>query len=399
MLKLQIRFESSWTNSFFEESGDLPLFTSGHMLSESTKDIVAVDFDSKTEIKNAPRLSYLQTLQSANPKLLYKVPVSFKRTVQGVLSRLVGEVRRLRDLDEDHLSFRAINNGTFELKIEHEHSQTSKLTTYEINDIKTGGAGLITNNVLYGNSLESKYLFGHLDLSLAEMCSSIDDIVSLKYSGNWVPESPSVLIDRLNLLMNEQNSSIKSAKKEFDKGCYQSPYLITLRSLAKIFPVDAKNELIERSTSDHVSTIENGGLDMWEIAGALIVAKIKALTEDEKNSYIKSKALTPKGNLSGLAMSGKVGRITPKDVFSFASGSGATSNKMPYSVYVPVIDGEKKIVYIPTGILKKTGDIEFTICNSPELEEELYTAIQNASVGPFHFGKKGVAYVKDIELY
>lgn len=359
---------------------------------------MAVDFDSKTVIENAPLLSYLRTLQSANPKLLYKVPVSFKRTVQGVLSRLIGEVRRLRDIDEDHLSFRSINNGTFELKIEHEHSQTTKLTTYEMNDIQTGGAGLITNNVLYGNSFESKYLFGHLDLSLAEMCSSIDDIVSLKYSGNWVPESPSVLIDRLNRLKDEQETAIKVTQSKADEESYRSPFATALRSLEKIFPSDAVNSLIKLSFSSHVSTIENGGLDRWSIAGSLIVAKINALSDNDRESFIKSGALTKAGGLSGLAMSGNVGNITPKDLYRFASGSSATSNKMPYSINMPVIDGSNKSVKIPTGILEKTGDIEFTICNSPDLEFELHAAIQNASVGPFHFGKKGVAYVKDIEL-
>ncbi len=31
MLELKIRFESSWTNSFYEEPGGAPLFTSGSM--------------------------------------------------------------------------------------------------------------------------------------------------------------------------------------------------------------------------------------------------------------------------------------------------------------------------------------------------------------------------------
>jgi hypothetical protein len=48
--------------------------------------------------------------------------------------------------------------------------------------------------------------------------------------------------------------------------------------------------------------------------------------------------------------------------------------------------------------LKKTGTITFTMNDMPELEHELHTAIEAASVGPFHFGKKGVAYVQSLEL-
>ena len=54
---------------------------------------------------------------------------------------------------------------------------------------------------------------------------------------------------------------------------------------------------------------------------------------------------------------------------------------------------------MPSGVLKKTGTITFTIGDEPELEQELHAAIEAASVGPFHFGKKGVAYVQSLERY
>lgn len=180
MLELKIRFESSWTNSFYTEPGGKPLFTSGSGLAGSlrpTGGLNPVIFDRRAASLSRSRIAYLQALQAANPELLYRVPVSFDRAVQGILARLVGEVRRLSDVETSHLAFRAFQAGECDIDIEHEHSQTTKLATYEVNDIQTGGAGLITNDVLYSQTKISRHLFGHLGQSLMDLEYSIGDVL------------------------------------------------------------------------------------------------------------------------------------------------------------------------------------------------------------------------------
>lgn len=411
MLELKIRFESSWTNSFYTEPGGIPLFTSGSGLAGSLRPkggLSLVNFDRQVASKSGSRIAYLQELQAANPELLYRVPVSFDRAVQGVLARLVGEVRRLSDVESNHLAFRAFQAGECDIDIEHEHSQTTKLATYEVNDIQTGGAGLITNDVLYSQTEMSRHLFGHLSQSLVDLDFSIGDVLQvgpLPTGMHWRPESPAALIDRINALDEEQSEVIKKAKKAAGKGgTYASPFSGVLTALAKALPTDVEATLLKQAElhklgkSDGLS-IEAGGLDRWSIAGATVVARIKQLSKDELTAFISAGALTKDGNLKGMAMSGWVGNITPKDMFSFASGVTAESGRMPYGIEVPVMQANGRAQFVPSGVIKKTGTITFTIDDKPDLEKELHTAIEAASVGPFHFGKKGIAYVQSLERY
>ena len=410
MLELKIRFESSWSNSFYSAPGGEPLFTSGSGLSASLRPkggLKPVSFDRESALKSGSRLAYLQALQGANPELLYRVPVSFDRAVQGVLARLVGEVRRLSDVEDSHLALRAFQAGHCDVNIEHEHSQTIKLATYEINDIQTQGAGLITNDVLYTKSEISRSLFGHLGQSLTDMEFSIDDVLkqgALPSGMNWCPASPAALIDRINTLDEEQGAAIKQAKKVAGKGPYVSPYYSVLSALGRAMHSDA-DATIGKQTELHRQgkavglSIETGALDGWSIAGATVVARIKHMTTEDLATSIAAGALTKAGGLAGMAMSGGVGNITPKDLFSFASGVKSESGRMPYGVEVPVMQANGRAQFVPSGVLKKTGTIIFTIGDQPQLERELQTAIEAASVGPFHFGKKGVAYVQSLECY
>ena len=408
MLELKIRFESSWTNSFYEEPGGAPLFTSGSDLSGSAKQkLNPVAFDRDGAQRSGSRLAFLQALQAANPELLYRVPVSFDRAVQGVLARLVGEVRRLSDVEQSHLALRAFAAGEFEVNIEHEHSQTTTLSTYKDNAIQTQGAGLISNEVLYSDNAVSRYLFGHLGQSLEALQFSIHDLLTpgTALAGlGWFPSSPSALIDRLAALFSEQAKEIKDAKSLAGKGPYRSPYQAVFLALSSALPSQAtatleiQNEFARQGKQASLS-VESGAFDGWWIGSAIIIARIKMLTDDERAAFIKAGALTERGNLSGINSTGTVGFVTEKGVYTFASGASAVSSRMPYAIDIPVQDSTGRTLKVPSGVLKKTGTITYTLKDSPELEQELHSAIESASVGPFHFGKKGIAYVQSLELY
>lgn len=409
MFQLQIRFESSWTNSFYEKPGGEPLFTSGSQLMGSVKGLTTVDMGRATTIETRSRVAFLQKLQKANPESLYRVPASFNRTVQGVLARLVGEVRRLSDVETDHLALRAFDSGKYSLNIEHEHSQTTKLATYEVNDIQTGGAGLINNEVLYSSSKESAYLFGHLGMSLDDIQFAVSDLLKQNpphtaASARWTPTSPANLIEKIRALDEGQSEVIKAARTAAGKGVYRSPFNVVFAALAQVFPLDAtatlaKQNLLASQGRKASLSIDDGALEGWSIAGAVIAARIKLLNDAELKQFVQAGALTKNGGLAGLAMSGGVGNITPKDVFNFATGVRAESSRMPYAVEVPIQmpDGRKQ--FVPSGVLKKTGTVVFEIDNHPALEKELHEAIEAASVGPFHFGKKGIAYVEHLKCY
>lgn len=412
MLQLQIRFESSWTNFFFDQPGGAPLFTSGSQFSKSAKNLQPADASLLTQPDSHSRIPYLRALQEANPELKYRVPESYDRTVQGVLTRLTGEVRRLADLQADHLALRAYWAGSYAVDIEHEHSQTTKLATYETNAIQSGGAGLIMNETLYTSTREAKYLFGFLQLSLEEMQARVDDILAYGFddpSFQWTPASPSILMERLQALGDAQQERIDALKKkEKDEQVpYITPYLAFCEAIAQKLPQEAQAYLADKfskAAPDKLpaSTVDQGALDAWPLAGAVIVARIKSLNDADREAMIQAGALTRAGNLGGLSMNGGVGNFTEKDVFRNASGQGAESNRMPYSAEIPLalrIGGKDIRATVPSGVIKKTGRLTFSLDGNDALEDELAHAIGEASVGPFHFGKKGIAYVERMQRF
>ena len=413
MLELHIRYEGSWTNQFRATPGGEPLFTSGAQLSSKTASTLPPvrgfkELSDGDSLANA-RLNYLRDLQKANPDFGYRVPESFDRTVQGVLSRLVGEVRRLSDVEDDHLALRAFSAGSYAMNIEDMTSQTSRLATFEVNDVASGGAGLIQNDALYTDTLQTRFLFGFLGLSLAQIqahATVLLDIGQTNPAHDWTPASPSALIRRLEELREEQDDALKIAREAAKASglAYCSPFAALGHALDRAVPLEVQFKL-DKNTGKNATpqkfplpmTIADGLLDSWSLAGAVVVARLKQLDAGQRQQFIDLKLISEEGNLQGITGRGELGSVTAKGVYNAASGVSAKSNRLPFSVDIPVIadlsDPKKSRQVVRMGVLKKTGTLTFTIEGQPELEQELEEAIRGASVGPFHFGKKGVAHV------
>jgi len=415
MFKLTLRFESSWTNSFYDrdDSGApvKPWFDSGRSLNASTRKLVRVDdvpSDPQGKLTGSTRIPMLRQVQAANPGLAYRIPDSFDSTVIGVLARLVGDVRRLRLIESDdpgHIALRAFAKGRYAVHIETEISMLTTLATAEPKDIQTAGAGICTNDALFTPSALTRKLFGHLDMSVEGMEFAAAHGPSAFASGSWAPDSTGALVRRLQTLQEEQDTVVAEARKTAKQGSlgYKTPFPALGAWMAQALPGDVAKKLAAQAETgpkagvQPPTTIQDGALDAWGLAGAVVVARLKSLPEAVRQQMVDDGMLTAAGNLSGLAMSGNVGRLTEKDMFRFASGVASTSHSLPFSVDLPVrVNGRDAT--IPSGVLKKDGTMKFELDGDAALESELFEAITAASVGPLHFGKKGVAYITKLSL-
>ena len=413
MLELTLRFESSWSNSLAQSPGGPARFTSGSDLSKSIKGLQRPEAEhtppeaSRTTETGSGPLPYLRQLQAANPAMQYRVPESYDNTVKGVLARLVGEVRRLEMLEPEHLALRAFAHGQAHVQHTALYSQTTTLTNAKPKAIQSGGAGLIERDGLYQHSEAARYLFGFLGLNMAQLETHAFGILggtSIPLSAEvWTPASPSQLLHRLSTLQAEQDEAVKAAQKQAKNSgqTYASPYPNLLAALQKHLAQEAhdfahKAPKKATGTDKAVATIDS----QWWLAAALTIAKIKLLNPEEKQSFIDEGLLNSNGFLQGITMNGNVGEVTPKGLFQFASGRYQYSNRLPYSVELPmpVSDAKGKPIMAPAGVIKKDGTLRFTLQGQPQLEQELYDAIRAASVGPLHFGKKGIAWLEKLEI-
>lgn len=381
MLYLHIGFEGSWTNSFLDENHN-PRFTSGSSFGAGNKHLEAVVIANPTSA-HSTRVETVRAMNRVNPDMAYQVPANYDNTVRGIVARLLGEVRRLNRLEPEHLVQRLAGKMTYQLRLSSEHDEIVTLATAP-NEIQSGGAGLLpSGNPLYECGEIAKKVFGHLALSFEEMLSK-----GLASEGAWAPHSPADLVTRLAWRDEEQDRFFKTLKASSGEDA--------VKAVRKAFAAGIAGAL--KGAKLDVALSED---KPWSIAGALVAAKVHLLPEGEKAALIEAGALSRAGNLPGIAMSGGLGGLTIKDLYAGAGCKKAISSQMPYTTEMWLYPSEEaqnadKKRPFSLGVIKKSGTLEIAIDLDEDQAREVTDQIEAASVGVFHFGKKGIAYVQRI---
>lgn len=369
MLNIEISFQDSWTNQFLDEHRN-PLFTSMSGFNAKQRKLSNVVFNSNT----APQQTLVEHVRQQNrnnPGMALRVPSTYDNTVRGVVARLLGEVRRLSNLDAEHPLHSVWNGMTYTLDISSEESQLVSLATPP-NDLQGSGAGVLAGQLaIYNNTPIARRLFCHLEHSLETILKNPG------VQGTWYPSGPAELIARLSTLKDEQ--VLLKEENPLEWPIWLNNYASWLNSeLAKTFFKDVSIKPPEG----------------WNLAGALAVLRIYQLNDHDRKAAIAIGTLTPRGGFGGLAMTGNIGNITIKDIYANTTGGKrAVSTRMPYQSDMWVEHNGKKMS-IPIGIIKKTGILRISIVHPNEYE--LAKRIQDTSVSTFQFGKKGLAFVKNI---
>lgn len=383
-LQLVIPFESSWTNVLADERGE-PFLTSGRVFSAAEARPKA-GLLPRMAAKNQLRVDYVRQLNAENPEMTYRVPESYDNAVLGVLARLLGEVRRVRDLEEDHLARRLFVCATYAVEVSAEHDEVTLLATPG-NEVPGSGGGVFeAGHPLYSGGEIARKLFGHLALSVRELIAGGKPMVQ------WTPSSPTALIARLGELDDEQSAWIKEVQDaaKANGSTYSSPALTWAGRL--------KDGLT-------APIVCNEDVDKWSWAGAEIASKVLVLSDEELEMLRKHKAISARqASIPGIAASGNLGRVTAKDLLGGTPGCRKRkSYSMPYVQELPVLDasnsdkGTAKSNRIPFGIIKKSGTLTITLDLDGDLERQFLDQLDAAGVGPFHFGKKGLAFLERVK--
>jgi len=383
MLQLTISFDGSWTNAFADEKHN-HLFTSGNGLSEK-----AVTPGKKSLILGINETTIPQTET-------YRVVNDFTNTVKGIIARISGETRRLNAIPATHPLHAVFEKTTHEMKLQHKWSEIVTLESTKMNDVRTGGAGVVSaTNLFFNGSAISHKLFSHYQLSLEELYEHLSENTQI---APWAPSTPGEFIS----IHNERAAYLKSAPKPVKKSsqeeidAYEQHQNLVI-SIAEIltgkFETFGMIDAI-RFTND-IPCYETNGF----LYTAVLIAKLKELPKSEFNRLKETGSISKNGNISGVAMTGNIGGITEKDVYGSCAEKLQT-NKLPYMAEVkvmhPMRNDKEQWHYTKLGVIKKTGECIVTIDVNQELEELLLEKINQADVNVFQFGKKGIAWVSDI---
>ena len=342
-MRITIKYEASWRNSFLDGSNNEPLPKNGRGFIGSMTSLAKREND-----------------QYSN---FIKRELSID-TIMGILNRLIGDQRKLyQSRHSPNYYFSDIENNVTFVDIQDKSKSVNDEIVY-IRNI-TGSTdqnsftGMIKGNDPIFSAKYSDALWGVLTLEFDDLCSFI----------------------------NDQNFVVNNTKK-FDP----LTVLAQLDGLNGLKAVEVKDDiekalLMLNHFFPDAAYLDNKGMIkpimFYCSALYLQVARLSV-------SYDLTSILTKSGGLSGISKRG----FTPKDFMDkFTTGSKKPIWGNPY-ILKERRKGEGEVTSMLT---KANGTLEINLNIPTEKAIELKEMIDSAGVSSFYLGKKGLAYVDNIK--
>lgn len=334
-MRIIIDYEASWRNSFLDGSNDEPLPAKG-------RNYVA----SMTELKK--------------PENYHQRAVS-KNTVLGILSRLIGDQRKLYQAKKSaHFYFSDIEDViAFEDKPKVINREIAYLRNMKGSYDQNSFTGMIKVNDPIFQSDYSNEFWGVLALDIDELCDFIIDDLSVT---SHIPLDPISIMTHLD--------NVKKVKPVEPEGRIKQASDKLASLFEKYNPLNKKEQQL-----------------VLPLYCSALYLQLQRLEE----RYDMSSAKTKAGGISGISNNG----FTPKDFMkTYVTGGKKLIYGNPF-IREEYVKGAGKIKHILT---KACGQLEITLDIDDAKANELKKMIDNAGVSSFYLGKKGLAYVSDIRL-
>jgi hypothetical protein len=335
-MKILIEYESSWRNSFLDGSNDEELPKNGRRFIAS-----GMNLNDRSHPEN-----FINREITLN-------------TVMGVINRLIGDQRKLyQSRQEKSYYFRKIepvvsfrDNSTLTSEITYIRNITGS------ND-QNSFTGMIKNNDVIFQSDYSREFWGVLALELDDLFSYIVDDKRVEALMELDPLAICKRFDELKKIKPiEKQGIVKKAVEALDR-CFPGTNYF-----------NKKGEVIP-------STIYCSSLYL----------QLERLSD----RFDMSSALTKSGTISGISKR----TFTKKDFMNrFTTGEKKKIWGNPY-MRKERKKGEGEVVSLMT---KASGKLEINIDVNRDKAKEIKRLIENAGVSSFFLGKKGLAYVTDID--
>lgn len=334
-MMIQIKYESSWRNSFLDGSNNEPLPKTGRKFIGSMTNLKKEENFIKRTITHD--------------------------TVMGVLNRLIGDQRKLyQSKNSKNYYFKTLEESiSFNDSPEYINQEMTYIRNISDSTDRKSYTGMIQVDSPIFCSDYSAQLWGVLCLDLEEL---FDFILDGKPVRKTIKHNPLVIINQLETLYElKPLGNEGKVKIAFD-------YLST--KFEKFNGLNKKEEVIPVS---------------------LYCSALYLQLERLSNSYDISSAKTKAGGLSGISNNG----FTKKDFMSrYTTGEKKKIWGNPYIRKENV----KDVGEVVSLMGKAGGTLTIDIKVNRDIAEDICEKIENAGVSSFYLGKKGLAYVSDIRV-
>lgn len=408
-MKIIIPYESKWSVSLTDHDTGLTKFCSVVGLAEKNNK----DYKSFVDAND----DYEEMMKRVNENFKnFDYAAITKNTVFGIIARLLGEIRYMKDAlkDDDHIIHKIQDKITFRVKERDLYNEIMSLNT-PMKDSPSNGQGVIfknKNGILLSKNIYSEIIYSMLNIQNLDQLE--DFVFKLKRCESI--EEVKVFFKECNLL--EQNIQLHKFMKgieTFDKrfGFFENAYKKAIK--------EGKSTEENRRYTEVLKDIgiinfndENYFLAKNRFLAGILVYTIanwlkKIGEEDVLNEFLytkqssKEKAEKKPRCIPGITSlsAGNPGQISAKGIYDFFAYKKRT-NTSPYIFSMEFFkkEGEKNPINtkMKLGIGKEDGILEIDINVTKEEAIALKEQIENVGVSTFQMGKKGLAYVRRIEL-
>lgn len=333
-MQIDIEYSASWRNSFLDGDNNQPVPKKGR--------------------------NFKSSISALNKDTYFKREIS-KNTVMGILNRLIGDQRKLYQSrsDENYYFSEYEKKITFNDNVKHTNEEIVYLRNISGNTDQNSFTGVIKSNDPIFSSNYSNEFWGILFLEIDELVDFIlNGNLNLKDTADL---NPITILDRLN--------DIKKDKAITNEGLFSNARDLLMKHFDKYNPLNKKEEI-------NVLAMYCSGLYL----------QLQRL----EDKYDISSAKTTRGGISGISNNG----FTPKDFMAkYTSGEKKKVYGNPY-ILKEKIKGEREVV---SKLKKIDGNLQIVLDISRKEAKELKQMIENAGVSSFYLGKKGLAYISNID--
>ena len=334
-MKIAIEYEASWRNSFLDGNNNEPL-------------------PSK---KGRKFIGSITALKKSENYITRDVTLN---TVMGILNRLIGDQRKLYQAREDkEYYFRDIEPlVTFKDDVKVSSSELVYLRNMSGNTDQNSYTGMIKTDDKMFTSDYAKEFWGVLALDVDEL---MEFIVHGKEMTECIELDPLIISDRFATI---------GKIKAFDES----------DTVMEVLAVLEKN-------FEGTNYKNNKGL---VVPLNLYCSALYLQLERLSSQYDLSSALTKTGTITGISKR----LFTKKDFMNrFTTGEKKKIFGNPYIAK----SFEKGVGQVTSMLTKASGILEISIDIERDEAKALKKLIENAGVSSFYLGKKGLAYVSNID--
>ncbi len=388
-MKIYIQYDSKWSARFNDKENNL-LFEGLPTLNK----VIGIPDDTPDEEKQLAKESLKKELtgfisgESSYHDVMKKIAKKFpnyqfqsleKTTIIGVLCRLIGENRKIKNIfDENHLILSHIEKVNFSVLEQENYNEL--ITIFKPEGVVQNNGGALIYQDKEDFPLITKNIFSEI---LYELYTCGDERLN----------------DYIDSMINHTFSLDNFSKTNIKKQKFSPESFLKIFSEIDSFYQDKNNQDNYLKLKDKIFMYlhQTKETKTISIPGVLIYFLIKIL----KSYNVAEKEISlllPNGKTNIKGFAELRGGITIRDFYgNFAPNK--KSWQMPYMIKTDATMFEKGAFNFGNnlGINKESGLLVIELDGEKDWLDEIYERIRANAVATFYLGKKGLAFVERIE--